>query len=180
MSFVGEKDVSLLQGGVRKTNDSAAIADSRFGVQGAYFAWDGAFAALCPPVCAEHGGEKAVAGYIMCAQCWTIPIMSFSSFTFPFTARSKATTHWGKPIFFFYNCRRTAQITRRKEMSFLQCPTTATFYTTHCTSCQLLRYCITNINSLAFQSVTVHTHSLSPITHLSSIVLYKSLKLVPW
>jgi len=38
MSFVGEKDVSLLQGGVRKTNDSAAIADSRFGVQGAYFA----------------------------------------------------------------------------------------------------------------------------------------------
>jgi hypothetical protein len=38
LSFVGEKGVSLSLGSVRTTNDSAAIADSRFGVQGAYFA----------------------------------------------------------------------------------------------------------------------------------------------
>jgi hypothetical protein len=33
---------------------------------------------------------------------WTIPIMSYSPFTFLLTARSTATTHWGKPIFFFF------------------------------------------------------------------------------
>ena len=38
LSFVGEKGVSLLLGSVRTTNDSAAIAVSRVGVQGAYFA----------------------------------------------------------------------------------------------------------------------------------------------
>lgn len=38
LSFVGEKGVSLLLGSVRTTNDSAAIADSLFSVQVAYFA----------------------------------------------------------------------------------------------------------------------------------------------
>lgn len=38
LNFVGEKGVSLLLGSVRKTNGNVAIADSRFGVQGSYFA----------------------------------------------------------------------------------------------------------------------------------------------
>jgi hypothetical protein len=37
LSFAGEKGVSLSLGSFRTTNDSAAIADSYFGVQGAYF-----------------------------------------------------------------------------------------------------------------------------------------------
>lgn len=50
LSFVGEKSVSLLLGSLRTTNNSAAIADSRFGAQCAYYALDGAFAAVFPPV----------------------------------------------------------------------------------------------------------------------------------
>jgi len=100
LSFVGEKGVSLL-GSLRTTNDNAAIAGSRFGVQGAYFAlrWCLRSRMSASFLCAEHRGEKAVDFYIVRAQLWTIPTMPFSSFIFPLTARSKATTHSGKPIF---------------------------------------------------------------------------------
>jgi hypothetical protein len=44
--------------------------------------------------------RKVSRSYIMRAEPWTVPIMCFSSFTFPLTARSKATTHRGKANFF--------------------------------------------------------------------------------
>jgi len=64
-------------------------------------------------LCAEHRGEKAVVRYIMRAQRWKIPTMFFSSFIFPFTARSKATIQWESQ--FFHSCRRTAQLTQWKD-----------------------------------------------------------------
>ena len=158
LSFLGEKGVSSLLGSVRISNDSAAIAGLRVGVQGAYFALRWCLRSSMPAgfLCAEHQGEKAVARYVMVAQLWTIPTMSFSSFIFPLTTRSKATTRSGKPISSQFSKDSTTYT--MEGMSSLQWPTTVTCYTAHLTSCQLLRYCITNINWLAFQSVTVHRH----------------------
>ena len=146
LSFVGENGVSSLLGSLRTTNNGAEIAGSHFGVQGAYFAlsWCLRSRMSASFLCTEHRGEKAVARYIMRAQIWTIPTMSFSSFIFPLTARSKATTHSGKPISSQFSKDTTTYTL--EGMSSLQRPTTATCYTTHFTSCRLLRYCITNIN----------------------------------